>query len=199
MGLTLHGLAMIFALGAAEEKMELIQGTSGSRTGQLEVHAGGLVVREGSAGSVFGTVRAGKGKRQLSYFVVVKHRLGGDGKQATNEEATAENSEGESKQTLTIDGKSLQIDYKVKLDGDRKVSRETIVVNGKTVDVAKGRVFLVDLTKSPPTWKQHKLNLPAEVASATTRKAAEELTRKVLASLTKQNPEVKSFVESAGK
>jgi hypothetical protein len=65
--------------------------------------------------------------------------------------------------------------------------------------VAKGRVFLVDLTKSPVTWEQHKLNLPAEVPLATTKKAARQLTRKVLASLTKQSAKVKSFVESAAK
>jgi hypothetical protein len=199
MGVALRGLAVLLLFAAGEDKTEMILGTTGSRSADLEVHAGGLVLREGSAGSAFGTVRAGKAKRQLSYFAVIKHRLNAGSKQNTKEEATAENEEGESKQSLSINGKSLQIDYKVKLDAAGKVSRETLVVNGKSVDVAKGRVFLVDLTKAPPTWEQRKLNLPAEVASATTKKSAEELAKKVLGSLTKQDVKVKSFVESVGK
>jgi hypothetical protein len=199
MAMALQILTLLLVPGASEDKMQLVQGTSGSRSDALEIHSGGLVVREGSAGVVFGTVRAGKGKRHLSYFVVLKHRLRSEGKSDSGEEATAENSEGESKQSLTIDNQTLRVEYKVKLDAARKVSRETLTVNGKSVDPAKGRVFLVDLTVSPPKWKQHKLTLPAEVGEATTKKAAEDLARKVLADLVKEDREVKAFVEAAAK
>ena len=132
--------------------------------------------------------------------MVFKHRLGGEGKSDFTEEATAEDAAGESKQSLTIDGKTLQVAYTVKLDVDaKKVSRETLTVNSKSVDLAKGRVFLVDLTTSPPKWEQRKLNLPAEVGEATSKKAAEELVKKVLASLTKEDRKVKAFVEAAAK
>jgi hypothetical protein len=202
MAIILSWLAVVLSAPAGEvsAKTQFIQGTSGSRTDSLEIHAGGLVVREGEAGSAFGTLRAGKGKRRLSYFVVFKHRLNGEGKSDFTEEATAEDAGGESKQTLTIDGKVLRLEYKVKLDpGTKKVASETLVVNGKSVDVSGGRVFLVDLTTSPPKWEQRKLNLPDDVAEVTSKKAAEELTRKVLASLAKQDRKAKAFVESAGK
>jgi hypothetical protein len=202
MGSMVGGLlaGLLILGGQAGEKLQKIQGTSGSRTDSLELHSGGLVVREGSAGAAFGTMRAGKGKRQLSYFVVFKHRLGGEGKSDFTEEATAEDAGGDSKHSLTIDGKTLQMAYTVKLDVDsKKVSRETLTVNRKSVDLARGRVFLVDLTASPPKWEQRKLNLPAEVGEATSKKAAEELVKKVLASLIKEDRKLKAFVEAAAK
>jgi hypothetical protein len=199
MAMTLQILALLLVPGAGEDKMQLVQGTSGSRSDALEIHSGGLVVREGSAGVIFGTVRAGKGKRHLSYFVVFKHRLRSEGKSDSSEEATAENSDGESKQSLTIDNQTLHVEYKVKLDADRKVRRETLTINGKSADPAKGRVFTVDLTVSPPKWEQHKLPLPAEVGEATSKKAAEDLARKVLATLAKEDRTVKAFVAAAAK
>jgi hypothetical protein len=199
----LRGLVLVLVVvgsGLVADKMELIQGTSGSRTDALEIHSGGLVVREGAAGTAFGTVRAGKGKRQLSYFMVLKHRLSGDGKSDTKEEAVAEDNRGESKQSLTIDGKSLQVEYQVQLDArTKKIIRETMTVNSRSVDLVKGRVFLVDLTVSPPKWEQRKVRLPDEVAEATSKKAAEELAKKVLGQLTKQDRKAKAFVEAAGK
>jgi hypothetical protein len=202
MEMTVRGLAVVLLLVGAQaaEKMQVIQGTSGSRSDALEIHSGGLVLREGSAGAAFGTVRAGTGKRQLSYFLVIKHHLGGEGKSDFNEETTVESVEGESKQSLTIDGKSVQVEYKVKVDSvSKQPSRETLTVNRKPVDVARGRVLLVDLTVSPPKWEQRKLSLPGEVALASSKKAAEELAKKVLASLAKQDRKVKAFVDAAGK
>jgi hypothetical protein len=196
------GLVMVLLVlaGSSEEKSELIQGTSGSRNDALELHAGGLVVREGLPGSAFGTVRVGKGKRQLSYFAVLKHRLGTEGKSDAKETVMLEDAEGESKQTLTIDGKTLQVDYRVTLDrATKKLSRETLTINDKPVDIGKGRVFLVDLTTTPPTWKQLPATLPSEVAESTSKKAADTLAKKVLATLAKQDKKAKSFIDAAGK
>jgi hypothetical protein len=186
--------------GSSQGKIELVQGASGSRNDAMELHSGGLVVREGLAGSAFGTVRVGKGKRQLSYFAVLKHRLGGEGNTATKEAVMLEGGEGESKQTVTIDGKTLQVDYKVNLDpATKKLSREMLTINDKSVDVAKGRVFLVDLTASPPTWQQLGVSLPADVAETSSKKSAEALVKKVLASLAKQEKKAKTFIDAAGK
>jgi hypothetical protein len=198
----LSGVAVLLLVlgGSSESKMELVQGTSGSRSDAMELHSGGLVVREASAGSAFGTLRVGKGKRQLSYFMVLKHRLGSEGKTGTKEMVMLEGGEGESKQTVTIDGKTLQVDYKINLDpATKKLSREMLTINDKSIDIAKGRVFLVDLTASPPTWQQLGLTLPAEVAETSSKKSAEALVKKVLASLAKQEKKAKTFIDAAGK
>jgi hypothetical protein len=185
----------LLAVLAADDKVEVIQGATGSRSDKLEVQSGGLVLREGSAGAAFGTVQVGKGKRRLSYFVVIKHNLGKAGSSDFGEEANAEEGTGRSKQTLTIDGRTLEIGYEVRVDGKAK---EALTINRKAVEVGKGRVFLVDLTASPPRWEQRKLDLPSDV-SATTKKAADELVKKVLASLGKQDRKVKAFIDAAGR
>src|SRR5690348_167202 len=133
------------ALVALAEKAELIQGVSGSRSDKLEVQAGGLVLREGAAGAAFGTVQAGKGKRQLAYFLVLKHNLGkGSGPDSSNEETSVDEGEGRSKQTLVVDGKELEVVYKVSVSGGKK--KQSLEINRKAVDLGKGQVFLVDMT-----------------------------------------------------
>ena len=46
MGLILRGMVVLVLGGILGEKMQMIQGTSGSSNDALEVHSGGLVVRE---------------------------------------------------------------------------------------------------------------------------------------------------------
>ena len=194
-------LLMVVAVAAqAGERTEVVQGTSGSRSEALEVRAGGLVVRSGEAGSAFGSVQAGTAKRQLSYFVIFKHRLGGEGRMEWSEETTMDGNTGHSKQVVTIDGSTLRIEYRVEVDEKtKKVAKESLTINKKAVDVSRGRVFLVDLTVSPPRWEQRKASLPAGVGEASGKKAAEELVQKVLAGLSKQDRKVKEFLEAAKK
>jgi hypothetical protein len=188
---------LLVALSAREGVM-FIQGTSGSRSDFLEVHAGGVVVREKAPGVAFGTVKVGGNKRQLSYLVIFKHNIGGSGKSDLTEEATAEEARGESKQTVTIDGKALKVEYSLTLNARKRIDKETLTVNKKAADPSKGRVFLVDLTVSPPKWEQVKAKLPADVADASNKKAAEALAKEVVAALVKEDKKVKAFVEKAG-
>ena len=177
-----------------EDKAETIQAPSGSKSAQLEVQTGGLVLRDGEAGSAFGTVRLGKGKRQLSYFVVVKHELGKAEKSEFNEDSDLDNKKGKTKQLLSMDGKSVEIVYEVRL-GDKETS-ETLTINKKTYDPKKGRVFLLDLTGEKPQWEQRKVDLPAEV-EANNKKATEELAKKVLASIAEKDKKAKEFIDKA--
>jgi hypothetical protein len=193
-------LLLIVLGGSSGERVEEIHGTSGSRTDALEVHSGGVVVREGEPGSAFGTVRIGTGKRQLSYFVVFKHRIDTADKTSFDAVTNARDLEGASQQTLSIDAREVKLEYKVKLDpGTKKLSSETLTITGKNIDLARGRVLLVDLTTSPPTWEQRALNLPAEINDTTSKKGAQALAKKVLASLAKQDRKAKAFIEAAGK
>src|SRR5262245_23221858 len=121
---------------SAQEGVTFTQGTSGSRSDFLEVHAGGVVVREKGPGVAFGTVKVGGNKRQLSYLVIFKHNIGGSGKSEFTEEATAEETRGESKQSLTIDGKSVKVEYSVTLNARRRIDKETLTINKKAVDAA---------------------------------------------------------------
>jgi hypothetical protein len=187
---------MLCALCVAD-KAEVILAPTGSKSDQFEVQAGGLVLREGEAGAAFGTVRVGKGKRQFTYFLVVKHDLGKAEKTDFTEEANADDTDGDSKQILSLDGRSVEVVYKVRVESGKKV-RETLTVNRKPIDLSKGRVLLVDLTAATPRWEQRKSDLP-EGAEAANKKAAEELAKKVLAGLAKQDRQSKDFIDKAGR
>lgn len=179
---------------------QVIQGTTGARSASLELHAGGLVARQGEAGATFGTLQAGKAKRQVNYFLLFKHRLSPTMPAEVSEETTADGDTGSSKQSVAIDDKSLQLEYQVQLDATtKKVTRETLTLNKKPVDLSRGRVLLVDLTVNPPRWEQRKIDLLAEVGETTSKKDAEELIRKVIASAETNDRKIKEFVEAARK
>jgi hypothetical protein len=188
------------ACGAAfQDKASLIQGTSGSKVGAWEVQTGGLVLREGAVGSAFGTVRKGGAAHELSYFVLLKHRYTAASSAGSTEESGAADAQADTKQVVDVDGTKLTVSYKIEFNAKaNRVLGESLTVNGKALDVAKGRVLLVDLTVSPPKWEQKKLTLPATVPAATDRKAAAALARQTLEALAKQDKAVQAFITAAG-
>ncbi len=197
------GCALVAAVvavgGARAEKLTLVQGTQGAKIGAWEVQTGGLVLPEGAAGCAFGTVRKGTPAQQFSYFVVLKHGYGPCSKTDSSEEVGTENKLANTKQVVGVNGHKLTVAYQIEFDARAKmVLRETITVNGKAVDAAKGRVLLVDLTVTPPKWEQKNVELPPLGATAPTeKKAAEALGRKTLEALAKQDKGVRAFIGAA--
>ena len=184
-------LTLFLALVCAE-RAEVIQGTTAARSDSIELHTGGLVVREGEAGIAFGSLRLARGKRVPAYVLVLDHRLGGEGKSRFDDVASAEDGKAEAKQTITIDGHTLALVYPVTLEA-RKPAQESLTLEGKAIDLSRGRVFLVDMKSSPPRWEQRKVELPAEVDAATSKKAAASLAAKLLAHLRDKDRRVKEF------
>ena len=180
-------LALVYA-----ERAEVIHGTTAVRSGAIELHTGGIVVREGEAGVAFGSVRMARGKRIPAYVLILDHRLGGEGKSRFDDSASAEDDKAEAKQTITIDGHTLALVYRVALEA-RKPAVESLTLEGKVIDLSRGRVFLVDMKSSPPRWEQRKVELPAEVDAATSKKAASALAAKLLAHLRDKDRRVKEF------
>ena len=178
----------------ADEKATLLRGAAGGNNGTLEVLAGGLALREGEVGGAFGTVQVGTGKRRFSYFAVVKHGLNGDTGTSTSERARVGIGSGESTQVIGIGDRKVTIGYRVKLNARKDVQRETLTVNGKEVDAAKGRVLVVDLTAEPPTWGQMKVALPAQVPDVSEPAAAAKLVKRTLAELAKQNKPLREII-----
>lgn len=192
-------LVLVPSLGHAEDKLEVIQGTTGSRSDRLEIHSGGLVLRAKQPGTGFGWVRLGKGKRQLSYVLVFKHSFGGTGKNDFTEDVMADDDGGGSKQTIIVDGRKLEVAYKVQLDKPGKVSKEMLTINGKAADLTRGRVVLVDLTLKEPKWEQKKLKLPDGIDDTAGMKVADTLVKTLLANFAKQDKKVKAFLDAAKK
>jgi hypothetical protein len=197
------GTLAVFALlgwaweARADDKVSLLRGASGGNNGTLEVLTGGLALREGEVGGAFGTVQVGAGKRHFAYFAVVKHGLNGDVGTSTSEQARVDRTSGESTQVVGVGDRKLTIVYRVKLNARKDVQKETLTVNGKEVDAAKGRVLVVDLTAQPPTWGQLKVELPAQVPDVSQPKSAAALVKGTLAELAKKNKPIRSIIESA--
>ena len=112
----------------------------------------------------------------------------------------AEDEKASSKQLVAVAGSKLTIAYAIEIDRrTRMVLRETLSLNGKPLDLTRGRVLLVDLRASPPKWQQKNLTLPAEVPAASDRKATLALVEKVTDSLARRDKTVKAFLSSAGR
>lgn len=193
--------ALLLALAVTDqgtEQAQVIQGTTGARSDRLELHAGGLVAREGEVGAAFGTYRVGKGKPQLAYLVLFKHRLGPETPLERSEETSADGDAASSKQALVLDGVRLVIEYQLHLDA-KGPPRRTITLNRKAIEPTKGRVLLVDLTVNPPRWEQRRGNLPLDVGETMSKKSAEELVRKLLSTLAAKDSKVKEFVDAASR
>jgi hypothetical protein len=163
------------------DRAELVQGAAGSKSDLLGLHAGGLVLREGEPGAVFAAVHPLKGARQLAYFVAIKHRWPGEGKTESNEEVTVEEQEGSARHHLTLEGRAFPLVYTASVDREgRNLRKETLTAGGKAIDLAKGRVLIVDLTVDPPAVLQRKIELPSPTEDPTSKKAAADLARKAL-------------------
>jgi hypothetical protein len=183
----------------ADDKATLVRGVTGGNNGIVEVQAGGLALREGEVGGAFGTVQLASGKRRFSYFVVLKHGLNGETGTSTSEKSRVTRTTGESTQVVGVGDSKLTIAYRVQLDGRKALGKETLTVNGKAVDAAKGRVLVVDMTARPPTWGQLKVELPAEVPDASEPKAAAALVKRTLAELAKKNKPLRAIIQPAGR
>lgn len=193
--------SVFFLLALASERMEVVQGTTAARSETLEVHGGGLVVRDGEAGVAFSSLRVGKGKRQPAFVIVFRHNLLGEGKSEFDDSCSADEAKAEARQAITVNGKAIRIEYKATLDPrSKRLARETLTVNGETVDLTRGRVLLVDLEATAVTTRQRKIDLPTDVDAATGRKAAAILSGKLLAHLRGKDNEVRKFLDlAAGK
>lgn len=188
-------LALTLALTAAD-KVEVVQEPTSSKSAAVEIHGGAVFLREGEAGAAFATVRLGTGKRTLCYFAALAHDVAKAEKSDFNEEVSTDDKSGSVKQTLSMDGRKVEIVYTVRID--EKANVESLSVNGTAVPLKNGRALLIDLTARPPTWEQRKADLPEEV-EASTKKATEDVARRGLAALAKQDKKAKDFIDKAGR
>jgi hypothetical protein len=186
-------LSMLVGSAFADDDLAIVQQATLTRSPVLEVRSGGAILREGKPGAVFTLVQPEKAKRRFAFCLLIKHRLGEEGANECNDEATVEKGVATIKQTVQIAGRSVQLDYKIELDP--KSDRETLTINKKSVDLSRGRVFLVDLTGKEPRWEQRKITLPDDPSEASSKKETEELAEKVLSGA-KTDRKIKEFLET---
>jgi hypothetical protein len=160
-----------------------IQGGRSSSDG-LSVSSGNLVVRAGKPGVLFGTAKATNSPEQFSYIFVFMHAglkpVPGDTYKAVN---SSSGKKGSSTCTLVESGQTIQADYEIELDDTGKVTKEQLKVGGKVVDLAAGRLFLIDLTAPSPTYEQKRSDQLGAIKSLDTTEDVENIAASILDSL----------------
>ncbi|NBO93011.1 MAG: hypothetical protein EBV06_11980 [Planctomycetia bacterium] len=181
----------------AVDKPLLIQSVSGSSNNRIEAKTGGLVARRGEPAVAFALLRLGKGKRTLPYFALIRYGADAGGQAQSSDDVMLEDRKASMKHTLSLDNKTVLIAHTVEVSPDAtRTLRESLTIDSKAIDLARGRVFLIDLTEGSAKWEQKKLDLPAEIADPMTAKDTTDLVGRVLADLIKQDKNVKAFLET---
>src|SRR5262249_16653079 len=99
---------------------------------------------------------------------------------------------------LKIDDREIKLVDRFLFDKQSKAFRkEVLEIDGKEVDTGAGRLFLVDLTVSPPRVGQRKTDLPPDAPEGPTTADVEAAGTKILGGLAPRDGEVSNFVRSA--
>jgi hypothetical protein len=97
-----------------------------------------------------------------------------------------------------LNGKPIDVSYRIELNETRTaVTNESLIIEGKYVDMLSGKVFLVDLTAEPTVYQQMKVELPATPIRLETKEDAEQATEAIRRSLESQNSEIKVFCQKS--
>jgi hypothetical protein len=192
-------LAVALAMGPEPGELAVVQGTTGARSDGMELQAGGLVVRAREPGVAFTLIEVNKGRPQLAYVLLLRHRFSAEVPLESSDEAIAEGNTAWARQTISSDGKTLLVEYQVQVETrTKKIAQQSLSLNKKPVDLARGKVLLVDLTATPPRWEQRRPDLPADPSEAITGRAADALSRKIVVAV-KKDRKVREFLEGARK
>jgi hypothetical protein len=171
---------------------------SSSFSGNLGVSGGSLVVVAPKPGIYFGTVRKPGCPEQFTYLILFRYgRPKSNSSTRGIESHCTSDSRGnaETKDALELDGKRIEAAYRVELDETRTaITNERLVIGGKSVDMASGQVFLIDLTAETPTYQQKKVELPAIPSPLESTDDVERLAEATRKSLESQDPEIKAFL-----
>jgi hypothetical protein len=179
---------------------EFVQGGNISEHDGLWYQDGGLFVKEGSPGVMFGMMaRKPGGERELAYLVIFEHQETATSKFARTSNVT---DKGQKVRLVTMTegfgSGSQRIDLKLEVEIDsptKTVKREHMTFDGKEIDLGKGRLFLVDLTPESPKWEQVKAKLPANPPDPTETAGVRELVKRIFDELPKESEAVRAFLK----
>lgn len=171
---------------------------SRSSSDALDVSGGNLVVTAPDPGIFFGTVRKPGHREEFTYLVVFRYgpalaEAAGHGIQF---QCSSEGGTAEVANAIEIGDARIAVDYHIELDRELTgVDTEALTVNGSPVDMAAGRVFLVDLTAGAPEYRQRRVDLPPIEGRPETTDAVEALVGAVRKSLAEADPEIAAFLK----
>ena len=165
-----HCLLPLIALSAAScgpPSNEFSRAGSTAEIRGFWFQAGGLCVTKDWPGALFGMAKAPGHDRELSYLVIFQHHATARSKVTSEGKIRHKVEAGRHQITVSdgihVDGTGIDIVLEMALDLTKKtLSSEEMTFAGQKVDLAKGRLFLVDLTGESVSWKQLPVVLPTK-------------------------------------
>ena len=173
-------------------------GSRGS-SDNFSVVAGNLVIDAPKPGLLFGTETTPGNPEQLAYVVLFKyghprpHQLNVSSPSSSS--FKLDSRKAETKSTIELIGRRIEVSYNVELNEARTaIAHESLAVDGKSKDLASGRVFLVDLTAETPVYQQKNVNLPAIPFKLDSTADVERLAGMIRKTLEGQDLEMEPFL-----
>jgi hypothetical protein len=187
---------MVYTLVATSQLRanELVSGGGSSESDGFWVSAPNVRFRQGGPGVAFGLIQPPGSPKKYSYLVLIKGIEGkwsGYGGSCKCDGRTASSS-----LQLEVGGAKLQVVYKMEIDRqNNKVTSETLTVNGKALDLNKGRVLLASPTGKDFTWQQEAAELPKAASAPRTLEEVEALATELVKRLRKESEGVRAFLK----
>jgi hypothetical protein len=175
---------------------EMISGGGFTQADGFWVSGPSIWLRRDQPGVVLGMIQPPKGNREYAYLLIIK----GDEKRNTlanfESQSKVDGILAQSSGSVLILGNQIKVDYQARMDPKGKQAlQENLSLNGKSLDLRKGRVFLVDLSGKEARWNQVQGPLPANPDYPQEIKKIEETAKKSLNSLRKENAKVREFLK----
>ena len=167
-----YGLLLLTALSAAScgppSNEFTLPGSSAEIRG-FWFQAGGLCLTKDWPGVLFGMVKAPGRDRELTYLVIFQHHATAQSRVTSpakiRHKLEADRHVVTVSDGIHVDGKGVDLSLEMALDLTKKtVSREEMTFAGQKLDLANGRLFLVDLTGETASWKQVLVALPTKLS-----------------------------------
>ena len=166
----------------------------------LDISRRTVVVSPPKAGVLFATVRKPRRAEEYAYIVLLRYggkiTSYGSGSRSPGADCLLDHfgSWGETRAGFELNGTPIDLEYRVELNDDHTdVSNEVLTVGKDRVDLASGRLFLVDVSVQPLVYRQMKVRLsaPLEARTAAEAERSADALRQALAS---QHPDIKAFL-----
>lgn len=194
-------VTVIFALVGFGDALalEIERGGASSSGDGFWFQAGGLSLRKGKPGVIFGMTQKPGGDRELAYVVLFKHRVMDKSRVVTS--GRVNDSGGKVRVVTMTDGIEIEdqkFDLTLTLEiGAEKttVTSEKLAVAGKALDLQKGRVFLVDFTMKEMKWHQVNAKLPENLPDPSEIEDVRTVVKRVQTELANDSDAISKFLK----
>jgi len=186
-------VAVVLSVLSGCARHSLIAAGESSWNDSVRVTGGVLSLEQDRPAVLFGSWQATGSEARFSYFLLMKH--GFEESAANLGRITSEDGMFAERRTLSVEGVSLTLAYRVGAETTGRVShRESLALDGTEVELEKGRLLLVDLTGSETSWRQVKIDWPFAVPEIASTAEVRAFARRAVTALRGRSGEVEDFL-----